>query len=546
MAELPRFVLRDGINTPGGDGTTDANTGPNRAYASLVECEAAEQSDFVTAANNLVVYCSGDVAENNQVLIDGSTCSAAFDIKIIGNKASGTKWDNSAFRIVASINATDSALYINDTNVTCDALQCKSVVTAEDPGFPYYVVRVPAESYTLKNMSICAAVSGWSSGTSALYGIRSGTDMSQNSFVINTLIFDIVTDDASFACAFYEGNHAANKTYLYNNTIANVKIGINDGYSDVVCKNNILQAAAGGVCFDNAVDPSSNYNLSSDATAPGGNSVLNTVLTFADAASLDYHLAVTDTAAIGAATNLSGDAYYPFNNDADGDVRSSWDIGADEYAAAGGPTLILAAMSQAQQLGVAALTQHNTLAAAAMSQAQQLGVAALTQHNTLAAAAMSQAQQLDVAALTLNATLAAEAMSQAQTLSVTSLTVAGVLSVDELSQGQLIQNLALTQHGVLTIDTATQSQLVDVASITATAPILILATLSQAQLLNPATLAQHNILVVDDASQAQVVGQASFPNIVGWLKGTFVLVSALNGQITVTPALSGAFDIKPN
>jgi hypothetical protein len=49
------------------------------------------------------------------------------------------------------------------------------------------------------------------------------------------------------------------------------------------------------------------------------------------AGSIDVHL-VTGSALIGAGTDLSGS----FSVDVDGDTRSSWDVGADEFVAAGG------------------------------------------------------------------------------------------------------------------------------------------------------------------------------------------------------------------
>ena len=86
-------------------------------------------------------------------------------------------------------------------------------------------------------------------------------------------------------------------------------------------------------CFIGTAASGSDYNVSDDTTAPdGGNSQINVTPTFVDEPGNDLHLAVTDTIAIDLGTDLSA----TFTIDIDGDTRVTWDIGADEYVAAGG------------------------------------------------------------------------------------------------------------------------------------------------------------------------------------------------------------------
>ncbi|MBU1557849.1 hypothetical protein KKC45_02710, partial [Patescibacteria group bacterium] len=47
----------------------------------------------------------------------------------------------------------------------------------------------------------------------------------------------------------------------------------------------------------------------------------------------DYHISSSDISALDAGTDLSADANLAFATDIDGDTRSTWDIGADEYVA---------------------------------------------------------------------------------------------------------------------------------------------------------------------------------------------------------------------
>ena len=89
----------------------------------------------------------------------------------------------------------------------------------------------------------------------------------------------------------------------------------------------------------------SNYNASTDATAPGANSRISQTFTYENAVGLDYHLDSIDAGAKDFGTDLSGDATYPITLDVDGTTRSgSWDIGADELVTSGIPAGVLAAI----------------------------------------------------------------------------------------------------------------------------------------------------------------------------------------------------------
>jgi hypothetical protein len=59
--------------------------------------------------------------------------------------------------------------------------------------------------------------------------------------------------------------------------------------------------------------------------------------TYVASGSGNYHLASNDSVCMNNGTDLSSDEDYPFDDDIDGETRSgSWDIGFDEYVAAGG------------------------------------------------------------------------------------------------------------------------------------------------------------------------------------------------------------------
>jgi hypothetical protein len=157
-------------------------------------------------------------------------------------------------------------------------------------------------------------------------GVRTETDMAGPVYIYNNFIYgwDFKSDNKTLDTT----NFTAGKLYLYNNTIQGYE-GIEDGYSDVLAKNNIISATT---CVDGSIDASSDYNSQTCASATGSNSRSSQTFTFVDSGTGDYHLDASDAGAKNFGTDLSGDANLPISDDIDGDTRSgSWDIGADEF-----------------------------------------------------------------------------------------------------------------------------------------------------------------------------------------------------------------------
>ena len=90
MATVIRYV--NTASTAGGDGTTNATTGANRAYASLAEWNTAEATDLVTAGDLHEVRCSGEGGPDTSTLTSwtGWTTGASNFILIKGNPADTT------------------------------------------------------------------------------------------------------------------------------------------------------------------------------------------------------------------------------------------------------------------------------------------------------------------------------------------------------------------------------------------------------------------------------------------------------------------------
>jgi hypothetical protein len=124
--------------------------------------------------------------------------------------------------------------------------------------------------------------------------------------------------------------------YIYNNTIYNIPTGVISYGSQSILINNITNDCS-IIGFD--IDPhaDSDFNISSDGSAPGSNSQTNASVTFVDEANDDFHLDTTDTIAKDAGTYLYNDSNIRITDDIDGNSRNiaRFDIGADEA-----PTII--------------------------------------------------------------------------------------------------------------------------------------------------------------------------------------------------------------
>ena len=136
----------------------------------------------------------------------------------------------------------------------------------------------------------------------------------------------------------------AGTAYIYNNTCVGSSYGITVSTGTVYAKNNI--------CYDNddgatngTFHEDSDYNATDAASIGTGGAHDQTEQTFTFTGGDDYHLQSGDAGAKDLGVDLSGDGGLAFSNDIDDESRSgTWDIGADEYVAAGGgvaPTGVL-------------------------------------------------------------------------------------------------------------------------------------------------------------------------------------------------------------
>jgi len=328
MALVQRYV--NTASSAGGDGTTNATTGANRAYASLNEWEAAEDGvNLITDGDTHKVDCTGTLTsqDTTALIIDGWTTGPSNDITIDG-------LDPFDGYFLDTVAASQNSVRNYEDYVTVQRLRVQNNYVGS---FRYTLRFIDASIGAAKIRLLSNRVTALSIGvvTGAIgIAVRAGIDVDiiNNVVTCPTGIFNIGVD--------ITGAGTTGAYNLYNNTC----VGADTGYrgADVTkfatarCINNIGQDAVNGAFTTAAAWTTFTNNLSDDTT--GNSGLQNVTLTFADA---DKHLDSTDTEAMGVGANLYSDSYYAVTTDIDGDARpdAAFDLGADHYIAVGGATI---------------------------------------------------------------------------------------------------------------------------------------------------------------------------------------------------------------
>jgi hypothetical protein len=114
-------------STPGGNGTTKATTGANRAYASGSEWEAAEETDLVSDGDSHVVTCGGTTDTTDYGLGGWNTGSGnGITIECTTDKHDGRSRDVSGTGYQLSGSNANGILRNTEDYVTLDGLEIKN------------------------------------------------------------------------------------------------------------------------------------------------------------------------------------------------------------------------------------------------------------------------------------------------------------------------------------------------------------------------------------------------------------------------------------
>src|SRR3972149_3767269 len=324
---ITRYVDPD---SAGGNGTTTALSGANAAYASLNAAMTAEARNLVTADEIAEFICmsshanhTADTTPVSQWATEWTTDATRYvDIKTDSASRHAGVWSDTKYRIVvnADPDADPGVVQLSFPYGRSTGIQVKNTWTgAGNPKAAYFGYGTSGHWRVSKNILV---------GGSGANIVNSG------GYFFNNILYYF--SGATRGTGVIRGNGGS--WQVYNNTA----VGFSSGYyneddggtstSDFI--NNLGEGNTTDFEAGWSWSTGTGYNASSDGTAPGTNSRTSQTFTF-EAGTDNYHLASNDAGARDYGVSDPGSGL--FSDDIDGETRSgTWDIGADEYVAAGG------------------------------------------------------------------------------------------------------------------------------------------------------------------------------------------------------------------
>ena len=323
-------------SSAGGDGTTNATSGDNRAYVSLNAAEAALPADITTGGDQGIwtIICEGSADDTTAVTFSGTTTSSSYyiDAKAVSTATYGRhdgKWNTNKYILYVAggtyaISSNIGYLYLTGLQIDWhtdigDAilLNGSSGSSVNNTVIEACIIRsyyetgngITCTSYfdslVVRNSVIWKSAATRGTSTEGIFLDVSGTTVAVDNCVV---------------CGFNDGIEQDAGTI----TVRNSAVFNNDDDFDAVLSISY--------CASDDGDGTNAVNIS-----PGATEATDWASCFVDYPNGDFHLKA-GSVCIGAGTDLSG----TFTLDIDGETRSSWDIGADEYpAAASSVTLFL-------------------------------------------------------------------------------------------------------------------------------------------------------------------------------------------------------------
>lgn len=369
-------------SSAGGDGTTSATTGANRAYNSLADFHAARAGDLVTATDQMTVICGGnarDTGMDTATAWTGWTTNATYYLEITSDasNAASTEWNTGKYYVMPQSWGAQYRFDIKD----CIGIRVHGLQLGIDIGGRTSAVNWATDAFRIgytDNYDISSADIRVYNNHLRLQGAADYDHTGQfngffsapadidaspvpllyiyNNVVNNAMTgtYRLIPSGSQFTGIRLE--HRTHTAYIHNNTICGgMDYGVHGFSTDRnryhYLKNNAFQDCT-DVCNDTTGTSNQSlylssycgYNLNdtadmnySDTPDPATTDVVSTTLNFVS--STDFALAASDTAAIGAGV-ADPDSLGLFTTDINGTSRNldspnDWDIGAHEYVSSG-------------------------------------------------------------------------------------------------------------------------------------------------------------------------------------------------------------------
>jgi hypothetical protein len=286
------------------------NTGAN--YSSFAEWYAARKGNLITRDTcEIVNFQAYEDTTNISMLSADWTTDVDHWVLIQADPATITIANSAIWSTERYINSYQNSSYNQDNKCEVPYVTYNYIQRKIDHVY-YDGLTLNSANIVVKN-SLFRVLSGANTAGGELHCIRG---LVNSSTIYRTICW---TEESS------SGSHG-----IFGAPLLSVNctvIGFSIGYVSSTARNCISQKRVGGL-YD-FYEGSGNYNISLDNTAPGSNSKRNVSPIFRNAANRDYRLALSDTIAKDAGTDLGS----PYNVDICGTPvpkNLGWDIGAYE------------------------------------------------------------------------------------------------------------------------------------------------------------------------------------------------------------------------
>jgi hypothetical protein len=338
--DTTRFLITAGLATPdipGPTGTGSAITDGGATWAyqdsvdafypSLNAALSGESADLVTNTCILTIDCYNFEDTTAADTGTGYTVSSSYYIKIQAHDSHGGKWSTSAYRLAVG---NSHGLVIQEQNTRLIGIQTSSNASSDyrysfncASGIGIYAER-------------CIATTGGGTGVNRYGFYIDSVATGYTATLINCLVYDLA--GIGF---YYSATDSLSGNFLNCTAVGCTVYGFTTSYQDSIAKNCLAYGCGTGFGGVNSDWGSASATNASDDTSviPGTGDVdlsgyAGTDI-FVDYTNKDFHLK-SSSPCIGVGTDLSA----TFTTDIDGETRptgaGTWDIGADEYVAAGG------------------------------------------------------------------------------------------------------------------------------------------------------------------------------------------------------------------
>ncbi len=329
--EIIRYVDPD--SAEGGDGTTWT-----LAYDSLFDWEATEEQDLTDGGGDwmhVYVRASGGTADTTAVDISGWTTGAANYILVEAastDRASASGYDTNKYRLETG---ASTAITLNEDYLRFDGLQISHSDKSADNIRAFY--NQSGSGYILISNS-----RGKGNDDPNWYDHFFYSTFATNAVdIYNCIIYDWGDSNTGEGAIYINTPSGSEIIRVLNNVVYNCYTGIDRSDGDWTVENNAVFQNNDDFDVAAGID----YNASDDGDGNNPVTPANWANVFENAAGGDFRLKSTDTDLHDSGTDDPGSGLY--SDDIEGTTRvSTWDIGAFEYVAPAGGSIVPVSLDQ--------------------------------------------------------------------------------------------------------------------------------------------------------------------------------------------------------